>query len=70
MCKVAKVASGGRRAPVVGELQFAKVRQCGETFERCQADVDQAEGLERREFIGKANNIRAATIVQDQFGHL
>lgn len=55
---------------VVGELQFAKTGQCGESFECGKADVDQTERFEGCEFIGESDNVCAAAIVQDQFGDL
>lgn len=55
---------------VVGELQFAKARQCGESFECGETGVAQAERFECCELVGKTDDICAAAIVQNQFGDL
>lgn len=64
-----QIAEAVRHA-VVGQLEFAEARQRGESFECGQTDVDEAERFEGAKFVGEADNVCAAAVVQNQFGYL
>lgn len=72
MCQLgaAREVADPVRDAVVGQLELAQRRQLGEVLERREAHVDQAEHLQGGEAVGKALDVCAAAVVQNELGDL